>query len=106
MSLRRPGSTELYTLSLHDALPISLAADFVADDAGGRSEHRLAAGVVTGGEFRGQRRDRSLHGVRLAGRSEEHTSELQSQIHLECRLLREKKNTNGSENSPTLYGSS
>src|SRR6266436_10067358 len=58
-------TTEIYTLSLHDALPIS----------GGR-------GRTTGGfEFH-------HHGHR---RSEEHTSELQSRLHLVCRLLLEKK---------------
>src|SRR6266436_10443733 len=58
-------TTEIYTLSLHDALPI---ADW-------------------GGRF--------LNGHFLAGprnqRSEEHTSELQSRLHLVCRLLLEKK---------------
>src|SRR5689334_24717848 len=40
-------------------------------------------------------------GVRLhAVRSEEHTSELQSQFHLVCRLLLEKKNTSGHDNPP------
>src|SRR5690625_7016122 len=63
-------TTEIYTLSLHDALPISEAlaqALRPKDDAG-----------VVGG---------------LTGwRSEEHTSELQSRGHLVCRLLLEKKN--------------
>src|SRR5690348_18046376 len=38
-----------------------------------------------------QRVDRRLHTVELAPRSEEHTSELQSPVHLVCRLLLEKK---------------
>src|ERR1039458_10877522 len=61
-------TTEIYTLSLHDALPIS--------------------GSIS-------RRPRCLparHGPD-PGRSEEHTSELQSLRHLVCRLLLEKKTT-------------
>src|SRR2546430_8816991 len=64
-------TTEIYTLSLHDALPIS---------ARPRSQLPQPA--------------RSEHGERQANRrrSEEHTSELQSQSNLVCRLLLEKKN--------------
>src|SRR3982751_539780 len=62
-------TTEIYTLSLHDALPISL---------------RRAP-------LRARRRQKRGTGVALAGpRSEEHTSELQSRLHLVCRLLLEK----------------
>src|SRR5499426_2268792 len=64
-------TTEIYTLSLHDALPICRGAG-----AGGRRE--LAAG---------SRVPRCGSG----GRSEEHTSELQSLRHLVCRLLLETK---------------
>src|SRR2546430_3771805 len=73
-------TTEIYTLSLHDALPIS------AD--GPPRRHRRER----------QARRLRLHGARPAGyrarpdaRSEEHTSELQSQSNLVCRLLLEKK---------------
>src|SRR5258708_27756987 len=80
-------TTEIYPLSLHDALPISRG--------GGQPPHRpdqpqhlpvpvqqaLSHGAV---------RQEELH--RLHGqRSEEHTSELQSPDHLVCRLLLEKK---------------
>src|SRR5687767_15317833 len=70
-------STEIYTLSLHDALPISDRAPVLGDDLlhDGQPEPH-AAGL--GGE------------VRLE-RSEEHTSELQSLAYLVCRLLLEKK---------------
>src|SRR5205809_5117187 len=63
---------ELYTLSLHDALPISLPA-------------------ATNGSA--ARRAKVLAWARLGKdlRSEEHTSELQSRLHLVCRLLLEKK---------------
>src|SRR5215204_7732638 len=62
-------TTEIYTLSLHDALPIS----FPPSPAGSPSQTR----VTGGSEER---------------RSEEHTSELQSHSELVCRLLLEKKN--------------
>src|SRR2546430_17076779 len=65
-------TTEIYTLSLHDALPIF--ARGWAMSAG-----NLAASVAT------------ASGSRRRPRSEEHTSELQSQSNLVCRLLLEKK---------------
>src|SRR2546425_13114864 len=68
-------TTEIYTLSLHDALPIS--------DRG-----RTAA--ATGGRLRARRREQRPV-LRRPGRSEEHTSELQSLAYLVCRLLLEKK---------------
>src|SRR5438046_4878353 len=71
--------TEIYTLSLHDALPISLISSM---SLGGR---RLALFSVPGSE--GPRNKRK-------GRSEEHTSELQSLTNLVCRLLLEKKKKN------------
>src|SRR5215813_15610714 len=65
-------TTEIYTLSLHDALPI------------------LRAGVLV---FGGDGPWDGLAGSRAGhlARSEEHTSELQSRPHLVCRLLLEKK---------------
>src|SRR2546429_4972346 len=67
-------TTEIYTLSLHDALPISLlhsrAAPRTSRDSAFLSGHPLAS---------------------RPSRSEEHTSELQSRLHLVCRLLLEKK---------------
>src|SRR2546425_6897709 len=73
-------TTEIYTLSLHDALPIS-----DPPRAGGRGHHR-------------HRYDRHhSHGHdpcapdSAKSRSEEHTSELQSLAYLVCRLLLEKK---------------
>src|SRR6478609_11944204 len=65
-------TTEIYTLSLHDALPIYV-----------RHHHRHGHGS--------RRCDRSER------RSEEHTSELQSLAYLVCRLLLEKKKTNKNE---------
>src|SRR2546427_9442075 len=68
-------TTEIYTLSLHDALPISPKATNVSRapdllDSRAIPEPGIAPGLL---------------------RSEEHTSELQSQSNLVCRLLLEKK---------------
>src|SRR6266568_9466585 len=63
-------TTEIYTLSLHDALPIC-------------SQRQRCRGAHRPSTRPPPRRAR--------GRSEEHTSELQSQFHLVCRLLLEKK---------------
>src|SRR2546422_4763355 len=76
-------TTEIYTLSLHDALPILLVQvglELV-------QEHR-EFGVVELAR-RGDVRGIDDHGAHA--RSEEHTSELQSRLHLVCRLLLEKK---------------
>src|SRR2546430_17477271 len=64
-------TTEIYTLSLHDALPISSQGQC-------RTLWRAT-------------RDRNARRVRTPARSEEHTSELQPQSNLVCRLLLEKK---------------
>src|SRR2546422_6208676 len=77
-------TTEIYTLSLHDALPISRKRAGV-----GRAARR--ARPATRAPDRGA--DRAAYRDRRRGRrrSEEHTSELQSRLHLVCRLLLEKK---------------
>src|SRR6266496_6455093 len=67
-------TTEIYTLSLHDALPISRG------QGGGRAARAAS-----------RRGDGVAHRLRAHGRSEEHTSELQSRRDLVCRLLLEKK---------------
>src|SRR2546427_8877107 len=72
-------TTEIYTLSLHDALPISTTS--TAPRA--RTRPSIA---------RSPRDGRSRSRSRIP-RSEEHTSELQSQSNLVCRLLLEKKKT-------------
>src|SRR6266404_9709591 len=69
-------TTEIYTLSLHDALPISAPS---RDPGAWRRSSAYCCGS----------RSRSL-----ATRSEEHTSELQSLAYLVCRLLLEKKKKN------------
>src|SRR2546428_5069295 len=70
-------TTEIYTLSLHDALPILRDA---GKAAGQLPQHRRDLLELSG---------RALEEV---ARSEEHTSELQSRSDLVCRLLLEKKN--------------
>src|SRR5262249_61753936 len=76
-------TTEIYTLSLHDALPICR----------GRSTRRCGASPRCASRAtRCRSRRRSCGGC--CGRSEEHTSELQSLTNLVCRLLLEKKKKN------------
>src|SRR5947209_9960057 len=72
-------TTEIYTLSLHDALPISTYAGAMA----GRRRTNISSSSTP----------------MRSSRSEEHTSELQSRQYLVCRLLLEKKNR------PILRGS-
>src|SRR3989442_6414773 len=81
-------TTEIYTLSLHDALPISLILSitstmtpFVGDSTASTLVVTLSltsGGILTWNAWPPER-------------SEEHTSELQSRPHLVCRLLLEKK---------------
>src|SRR3712207_7184850 len=87
-------TTEIYTLSLHDALPI-LVAEYIV---------RLVLATRTPAEFSlpdltsviqigcSPRATLGLVAASRALRSEEHTSELQSRQYLVCRLLLEKKN--------------
>src|SRR5258708_29718181 len=82
-----PATTEIYTLSLHDALPISLCRRPVSRQPRQFAVHRPVGGD---GDQKPPARFRRTHAVRP--RSEEHTSELQSPDHLVCRLLLEKKN--------------
>src|SRR2546422_5681176 len=85
-------TTEIYTLSLHDALPISRTqcGREVALGIVDLVEHVRVDAEVGKGYARRQRQRPQAHGG-FARRSEEHTSELQSRLHLVCRLLLEKK---------------
>src|SRR5260370_6598319 len=86
-------TTEIYTLSLHDALPISPArtrpnCQTPMPSAGSsafasllRTDHAMIAAAVM----------HTNQASRIDRRSEEHTSELQSHLNLVCRLLLEKK---------------
>src|SRR2546425_8015995 len=81
-------TTEIYTLSLHDALPISLCRPIAI----GSSRRCRISPRTPCGTPRPDRRFVSRRGSRLwTTRSEEHTSELQSLAYLVCRLLLEKK---------------
>src|SRR3989442_6237213 len=77
-------TTEIYTLSLHDALPIS------REDLYGNCgvHHSGDITLFTSGPS-------AAAALGNSRRSEEHTSELQSRPHLVCRLLLEKKNMAG-----------
>src|SRR5438093_5200257 len=81
-NLADPTTTELYTLSLHDALPISLARDlrkeFLHPTVGGAEGVHAEDGLLQLLQPSG-------------GRSEEHTSEHQPLTNLVCRLLLVKK---------------
>src|SRR5438094_7832523 len=80
-------TTEIYTLSLHDALPILL--DQVAGEHHLRIRH--PGHDVARGMPGAKLHQPHLGRHRGLGRSEEHTSELQSPYDLVCRLLLEKK---------------
>src|SRR3712207_6988411 len=95
-------TTEIYTLSLHDALPICTSSTTrpLAHTPGNtgtrpaRSASRFLA--APSGESLGACADRHpIGGSRR--RSEEHTSELQSRQYLVCRLLLEKKKTQNND---------
>src|SRR2546427_9879943 len=81
-------TTEIYTLSLHDALPISFLFTL-----GGVGSTESPFSAVYQRLF--QRLGLDIQKLReVSPRSEEHTSELQSQSNLVCRLLLEKKKNN------------
>src|SRR5258707_3480008 len=79
-------TTEIYTLSLHDALPILCGG---ARGAARRSRRAGDRGAQDRCADERRNRGGGLGPSRL--RSEEHTSELQSRQYLVCRLLLEKK---------------
>src|SRR5207248_8412483 len=99
-------STEIYILSLHDALPICPScqgsSDFEQSIECGESQLKATTspyscgGTATNAYVntamtRGQVRNQGHDGLQCLRRSEEHTSELQSPYDLVCRLLLEKK---------------
>src|SRR2546429_6677482 len=92
-------TTEIYTLSLHDALPISVRFR-LCRLCPGRRQRRAAVEPHRRSCPQRKRPTLAQLGARPSGRrrgraedlrSEEHTSELQSRLHLVCRLLLEKK---------------
>src|SRR3712207_8934261 len=88
-------TTEIYTLSLHDALPI-FVSHLSTMSAYNDLQSQLFARFSTEAKALGLReRATQQRAAEIAEkqRSEEHTSELQSRQYLVCRLLLEKKNT-------------
>src|SRR2546429_4398641 len=102
-------TTEIYTLSLHDALPIFLrrranhgfaissyiqqtSDEVLRVEAGSLypALHRMTEAGLLKAQWRMSEAGRRARFYELT-RSEEHTSELQSRLHLVCRLLLEKK---------------
>ena len=93
-------TTEIYTLSLHDALPIYKdqimylkSIFFRYDNIGVYLFNSIALNVFAVGtvDYFKTFRNCFLLAIIIISRSEEHTSELQSRLHLVCRLLLEKK---------------
>src|SRR5689334_24607026 len=99
-------ASELYALSLHDALPIYAAVPEMKMPKTGKKVTMQYAEIFKLKDGKVTQVWRFRNGVDMAmqlglvempkgkaepGRSEEHTSELQSQFHLVCRLLLEKK---------------
>src|SRR2546430_7359468 len=83
-------TTEIYTLSLHDALPISVSMWVAGTQDESITNTRSARPSLAASMNFIPSRPCTLASEGLA-RSEEHTSELQSQSNLVCRLLLEKK---------------
>src|SRR3712207_7291632 len=87
-------TTEIYTLSLHDALPIyplefAGLGQLLTPDEGAALPPLALATIHLG-----------FAGLTIGIRSEEHTSELQSRQYLVCRLLLEKKKQKQSQTRP------
>src|SRR2546429_4509525 len=91
-------TTEIYTLSLHDALPISSAAispSRRSRRASSPDESRSPPFPLPPATSAAARASSPY-----SARSEEHTSELQSRLHLVCRLLLEKKKKPANTSTP------
>src|SRR5688572_31566988 len=90
-------TTEIYTLSLHDALPISVSLGswrYPSSPVFDVQKHSGAHGLFPAKARATDWFPPPAHSSVVFRRSEEHTSELQSQSNLVCRLLLEKKKKN------------
>src|SRR2546430_12948190 len=92
-------TTEIYTLSLHDALPISPLSPTRPTTSSAFTAKSTRFNAATGPKVFVICRISTRAGT-ATPRSEEHTSELQSQSNLVCRLLLEKKNKENNRISP------
>src|SRR5438309_9258812 len=87
-----PHTPEISTLSLHDALPIwERPSPLISRLSTSRPSSTSTPRAVKGGRRRERAVEVNSKAPSITVRSEEHTSELQSQFHLVCRLLLEKK---------------
>src|SRR5437763_12409143 len=88
-------TTDIYPLSLHDALPICVVSQVVGSILICRfpSSSRPHSAIAPRCEWKPSRVISAWQGTCSLSRSEEHTSELQSPMYLVCRLLLEKKKT-------------
>src|SRR2546429_5533659 len=94
-------TTEIYTLSLHDALPICGPSAAIARGTSVRRSSWSWPRAVPPRRTRSTgSRSRGSRCRRRGTRSEEHTSELQSRLQLVCRLLLEKKNKSRVAHTP------
>src|SRR5258707_11722745 len=84
-------TTEIYTLSLHDALPISLGSLSSANSSPSLNSRVMALTFDTSAICFMKSSAAATIPMLFMKRSEEHTSELQSRQYLVCRLLLEKK---------------
>src|SRR3712207_7559852 len=87
-------TTEIYTLSLHDALPICIpdwAKQTLREHQEDEREHLYTREELEGADTHDPYWNAAMTEAARTGRSEEHTSELQSRQYLVCRLLLEKK---------------
>src|SRR5204863_9069286 len=100
LHINNPAPTDIYTLSLHDALPICSRPVHWCRRDSARGSRRGAAS--TPGVACRRRNGRYPPVSAPASRSEEHTSELQSRRELVCRLLLEKKKA-GTQTSVRAY---
>src|SRR5437868_11680819 len=80
-----PATTEIYTLSLHDALPIYWCSAPCPEGTMTKKSLRACSAIT----------------AQCTARSEEHTSELQSRFDLVCRLLLEKKKKKKKQHTPS-----
>src|SRR3712207_7042212 len=93
-------TTEIYTLSLHDALPIYAGPRALGVDQASHAYDDAGCGDVRKRSTKLKPAAAKRMIVCLLNRSEEHTSELQSRQYLVCRLLLEKKKNNISYDHP------